>query len=203
MPVMRGDEAIPLIRRLNPSVGIVVYSGSDDRHVGTDADAQILKGTNLRELVAALREILGQRSYDIVRLDLGSTPLPQVTDAFDAMAGILTRLLEIADAGGEAISNLLNTTGAEVRALLGIYAHLGYSLRRSARAGNPNLMLVVHSFRTQAAMARRALEAIGSPETVALLCKGNPSSADIEPLIETINSKLLAALPKNIPAATA
>lgn len=64
MPVMRGDEAIPLIRAVSPNVRIIMYSGTSRSSLhGMTSEAEpdcfVEKGSPLSELVAQIRFVLG------------------------------------------------------------------------------------------------------------------------------------------------
>ena len=61
MPVMSGQEAIPLIRDASPATKIVVYSGSRASEISFSAsaapDAFVYKGGTLDELMSTLRDL--------------------------------------------------------------------------------------------------------------------------------------------------
>jgi CheY-like chemotaxis protein len=61
MPVMRGDEAIPLMRDLAPRMRILLFTGSDEHRSIRDEwlpDAIVTKGQPLDGLITKLRELL-------------------------------------------------------------------------------------------------------------------------------------------------
>jgi DNA-binding NarL/FixJ family response regulator len=74
MPIMRGDEAIPLLRAAAPGVGILLYSGAPERAFSEDArpDVIVRKGTPLAEVVAKVRTLVANAPFDVMRLQLGS-----------------------------------------------------------------------------------------------------------------------------------
>jgi len=60
MPVMRGDEAIPLMREAAPGMGILLYTGAAQILLanGSAPDVIVGKGAPLTEVVAQLRALL-------------------------------------------------------------------------------------------------------------------------------------------------
>jgi DNA-binding NarL/FixJ family response regulator len=60
MPVMRGDEAIPLMREAAPAMGILLFTGTVQVILaeGSAPDVIVGKGVSLAEVVAQLRALL-------------------------------------------------------------------------------------------------------------------------------------------------
>ena len=63
MPIMDGVEALPLIRELVPDGQIIVFSGFDtaltQQVLDSGANGHVVKGTPLKEIVAYVKEKLG------------------------------------------------------------------------------------------------------------------------------------------------
>ena len=165
MPVMRGDEAIPLMRTAVPGMGIMLYTWAEHWQLAEEAapDAFVLKGVPLDEVVTILRSILTQMPFDILRLELGSVPLHQAITAFDTWAGLNVRVLEAIDRGEELVGDQLSgATSAELEALMSVYAHIGNNLQKAAHAGDDRVSPVIHVFRSTGVLARRALLAFNN-----------------------------------------
>src|SRR5215831_4244886 len=75
MPVMSGEEVIPILRSLAPALRILVfsaYAGSDGRLCPAERpDAEIRKGTGLKPLVQELHRLMETAPLDLVDVDLG------------------------------------------------------------------------------------------------------------------------------------
>jgi diguanylate cyclase (GGDEF)-like protein len=160
MPVMTGPEAIPQLRAIAPGMGIVLYTAAQDYTLAEDAtpDAVVEKGVPLDTVVAALRRVLEHEPFDVVRLELGSVPLQQAITAFDTWTGLNMRVMAAIHRDAElSASQLCGSTRDELEALMGIYAHIGFSLQRAARSGTGNVALILHVMRENGVRARRAL----------------------------------------------
>lgn len=160
MPVMRGDEAIPLMREIAPGMGILLYTAADhlDLPEGATPDAIVAKGVPFNELLAKLREMLDAAPFDVLRLELGSVPLKHAITAFDTWAGLNVRVLEALERGDELVGDQLSGASVEeLEALMGIYAHIGHNLQKAARAGTDQVTPVIHLFRSTGVLARGAL----------------------------------------------
>ena len=163
MPVMRGDEAIPLMRELAPGMRILLYTGADVsvlEAISEDAqpDALVGKSSPLNELVDQLRALLEMGPHDVLRVVLGSIPLDRAVTAFDTWVGLNVRILDSLDRGVELDRDQLGgATLDELRALMGIYAHLGDNLQRAARREADIVDPIIHTLRSTGAAARRAL----------------------------------------------
>lgn len=64
MPVMSGDEAIPLVRQAAPDTTVVVISGLLENAVAPQVEAlgaaaYVEKGTPVRVILERLRDVLG------------------------------------------------------------------------------------------------------------------------------------------------
>lgn len=165
MPVMRGDEAIPILREAAPGMGILLFTGAAELSLTEDAtpDAIVRKGGPLLEMVTELRTLLERAPFDVMRLELGTLPLQQAITAFDTWAGLNVRVLEALERGDALAHNQLSgASRAELEALMGVYAHIGYHLQKAARAGSDEVAPVVYAFRATGVMARGALLAFNN-----------------------------------------
>ena len=165
MPVMRGDEAIPLMRDAAPGMGIVLFTGVDKTDLADNAspDAIVRKGVPLSVLVHELRVVLEREPFDVMRLDLGTLPLEHAISAFDTWTALNVRVLGALDRGDElATDQLSGATHEELEALMGVYAHIGNNLQKAARANSKTVSPVIHIFRSTGVLARGALLAFDS-----------------------------------------
>ena len=61
MPVMSGQEAIPLVRTVSPETRIVVFTGTRERLSGAaEPDAHIVKGSDLKELLQTIARLASE-----------------------------------------------------------------------------------------------------------------------------------------------
>jgi DNA-binding NarL/FixJ family response regulator len=165
MPVMRGDEAIPLLREAAPGMGILLYTAAQGVSLDEAAtpDVVVEKGGPLGELVTELRALLERAPFDVMRLELGTLPLRHAITAFDTWTGLNVRVLEALERGDTLVGDQLSgATTEELEALMGIYAHIGNNLQKAARAGSDDVSPVIHLFRSTGVLARGALLAFNS-----------------------------------------
>lgn len=151
MPVMRGDEAIPLMRELAPGMRILLYTGANKsvlEAISEEAqpDALVGKTKPLTELVNQLRTLLEMGPHDVLRVVLGTISLDQAVSAFDTWVGLNVRILDSLDSGVELDRDQLGgATLEELRALMGIYAHLGDNLQKAARKEADVVDPIIHN----------------------------------------------------------
>jgi DNA-binding NarL/FixJ family response regulator len=165
MPGMRGEEAIPLMRAAAPGMGILVWTADQFPNLaeGAAPDAMIQKGESLEVVIGALRDILDQGPFDIMRLQLRSLPLKQAITAFDTWTGLNVRVLEALHRKEELVSGQLGgATPEQLAALTGVYAHIGANLQKAAHDGAARVSPVIHVFRSTGVLARGALLALNS-----------------------------------------
>jgi DNA-binding NarL/FixJ family response regulator len=165
MPVMRGDEAIPMLRKVAPGMGILLFTGTDRLHLAEDAmpDVLVRKGAPLGIVVEHLRAVLKMMPFDVVRLDLGTLPIEQAVTAFDTWTGLNMRVLHALERGDELdVDQLSGASAEELEALMGVYAHIGHNLQTAARAHADTVSPVVHIFRATGVLARAALLAFNN-----------------------------------------
>jgi DNA-binding NarL/FixJ family response regulator len=84
MPVMRGDEAIPLMREAAPGMGILLYTGTDGAILAEEAAPDVIvgKGVPLTEVVAQLHALLQSAPSAVLPLTVRPLPLRQAIGAF-------------------------------------------------------------------------------------------------------------------------
>jgi DNA-binding NarL/FixJ family response regulator len=75
MPVMSGDQAIPLLREAAPEVGILLYTGVHAPELAEDSkpDGILHKGASVAEVVTQLRAILNRETLEAMPTGFGST----------------------------------------------------------------------------------------------------------------------------------
>ena len=202
MPVMRGDEAIPLMRELAPGMRILLYTSAHEsviEGIGEEAQPDVLvaKGGPLTELVNQLRALLEMGPHDVLRVVLGTIPLDQAVTAFDTWVGLNVRILDSLDRGDELDGDQLGgATLEELRALMGIFAHLGDNLQKAAQKGSDVVDPIIHTLRSTGAAARRALLAFEGIDLHAFYAAWNYEMPE-EALtaLSEMREQLLEALP--------
>lgn len=201
MPVMRGDEAIPLLRAVAPGMGIVLYTAAVDVELEEDAvpDAFVAKGVPLDQLLLKVRAVLEQTPFEVLRLELGPVPLMHAVTAFDTWTGLNVRVLEALHRG-EALGehHLSGATREELEALVSVYAHLGHNLRKAARAGADDFRPVLHVFRSTGVLARRALLAFNNHRLPAFWAAwGYTVPPDAVTALALMRERLMEVLPSS------
>src|SRR5260370_20789540 len=180
MPVMSGEEVIPILRSLAPSLRILVfsaYAGAHRLRASERPDAEVRKGTGLTPLVKELHRLIERTPPDLVRVDLGIVDVDLALRASHAWARLNPSVREVA---------VENGTHHDFLALVGVFLALGEPLALAAGSGWPRSN-VCFTTRLEAGLAaRRALEAIDEAQAVPL---------------EPLRSHLLAALPNACAAA--
>lgn len=206
MPVMRGDAAIPHMRALAPGMRILLYTGAHESvlaAISEDAqpDALVGKSRPLTELVTQLRAVLEMGPHDVLRLVLGTIPLDQAVSAFDTWVGLNVRILDSLDRGDELDREQLGgATLEELRALMGIYAHLGDNLQKAARKEADVVDPIIHTLRSTGAAARRALLAF---EGIDLLAFYTAWNYEVPEEAMTALSEMRELLMEALPASSA
>lgn len=202
MPVMRGDEAVPQMRELSPGMRILLYT-SAERHVldgiseAAQPDAMVPKGGSLTRLVDQLQALLAMGPHDVLRVVLGTIPLRHAVTFFDTWVGLNVRILESLARGDELVlAQLGGATLEELRALIGVYAHLGDQLQRAVREHAEDVELIIHLLRTTAAAARRALLALDETRLHDFHSAWNfEVPADAVTALDEMRGRLMEALP--------
>jgi CheY-like chemotaxis protein len=175
MPVMSGEEVIPILRSLAPQLRIVVfsaYAGADRRlSAAEQPDAEIRKGTGLKPLVQELHRLMETLPPDIIDVDLGLLEVACAVGAGQHWSRLNPSVREAAVERGAA---------ADFFALVGVFLALGEPLQLAARSQWASSNVCFTTRMGAGSAARRALAAIGEPEGA---------------LLEPLRSRLLAALP--------
>jgi len=175
MPVMSGEEVIPILRSLAPQLRIVVFSA----YAGTDRglsvaerpDAEIRKGTGLKPLVQELHRLMETAPLDLVDVDLGQLDVACAVRAGQNWSRLNPSVREAAVERGAA---------ADFFALVGVFLALADPLQLAARSQLASSNVCFTTRLGAGSAARRALTAIGEPESS---------------MLEPLRSRLLAALP--------
>jgi CheY-like chemotaxis protein len=175
MPVMSGEEVIPILRSLAPELRIVVfsaYAGAERRlSVAEQPDAEIRKGTGLKPLVQGLQGLIAAPPQDLVEVDLGVLEVECAVRAGHQWARLSPSVREVAMEHGKA---------ADFFALVGVFLALGERLQLAARSGSDSANLRFTTRTGAALAARRALSTLAQQDGA---------------LLEPLRSRLLAALP--------
>jgi len=175
MPVMSGEEVIPILRSLAPQLRIVVfsaYAGAERRlSAAEQPDAEIRKGTGLKPLVQELHRLVETAPVDLVDVDLGLLEVSCAVQAGHHWSRLNPAVREAAVERGAA---------ADFFALVGVFLALAEPLQLAARSQLATSNVCFMSRIGAGSAARRALAAIGEPESA---------------LLEPLRSRLLAALP--------
>jgi DNA-binding NarL/FixJ family response regulator len=177
MPVMSGEEVIPILRSLSPALRILVfsaYAGAKQRPRASECpDAEVRKGTGLAPLVKELHLLVDRTPADLVRVDLGIVDVELAQRASHAWARLNPAVREIAVESG---------TRSDFLALVGVFLALGEPLAAAASGGWPSSGVCFTTRLEAGRAARRGLAAIDEAEAA---------------LLEPLRSRLLAALPED------
>lgn len=175
MPVMSGEEVIPVLRSLAPHLRILVFSAYAGMQLQLRAselpDAEVRKGSGLTALVRELHRLLETPLPDLVVVDVGPVDLDLAHQASHAWSRLNGMVRQAAVEEGRA---------PEFLALVGVFLALREPLRRALRLHWPESSLCFATRLEAGRAARRALAAIHATEAVAL---------------EPLRTLLLAALP--------
>jgi CheY-like chemotaxis protein len=175
MPVMSGEEVIPIVRSLAPSLRILVfsaYAGAQPRLQAPERpDAEVRKGTGLAPLVKELHRLVERTPTDLVHVDLGIVDVEGATRASHAWDRLNPAVREAAvDRGAR----------PDVLALVGVFLALGEPLKLAASSGMVESGVCFTTRVEAGRAAHRALCAIDNGEAA---------------LLEPLRGRLLAALP--------
>jgi CheY-like chemotaxis protein len=162
MPVMTGQEVIPIVRSLEPSARIVVFSA----YVGVQTqleesgrpDAEIAKGTDLKQLVTEVHRVLDSPVDGIVRVELGEVDVGAAADACSRWAEVSQRLR----------AATLDPELTDLLALVGVFVAVGDRLARAADEERRTLDLDFCTRREAALAAHRALGTLDGETSAAL-----------------------------------
>jgi CheY-like chemotaxis protein len=174
MPIMSGEEVIPIVRSLEPRARIVVFSafvGVQGQLEGSGRpDAEIAKGTDLKLLVSEIHRVLDSPLDGVVQVELGELDVDEAGEACSRW-NELSQQVRAATPGPDL---------TDVLALVGVFVAVGDRLARASVEGRQTLDLEFPTRREAAMAAHRALGTL-TDET----------SAALDPL----HARLVAALP--------
>jgi CheY-like chemotaxis protein len=175
MPVMSGEEAIPILRSLAPDLRILVFSAyvgvEKDLSGSWTPDAEIAKGGDLRLLVQEVHRLLAGRPEDLLKIEVGDLETGAAQGALGRWVRLAPEIRETTPAGAAT---------ADLLALTGIFLSLGEQLRRAAAQGGCDSQIRVVTRRAAAQGARRALAAL---------------RAELATEMEPVRERLLTVLP--------
>jgi CheY-like chemotaxis protein len=181
MPVMSGEEVIPILRSLAPRLQILVfsaYAGAQQRLRASERpDAEVRKGTGLAPLVTELHRLVERTPTDLVQVDLGMLSVECSLRASHAWARLNPAVRETAMERGR---------GPDFLALVGTFLALSEPLTVAAGSGLRSSSVCFTTRLEAGRAAHRALAAIDGPDAA---------------LLEPVRSRLLAALPDGAEAA--
>ena len=165
MPVMDGFAALPILRTVDPSMRILVHSGSanavDGKLLGAaKPDGFVVKGADMRILMKELHSLLDEQPNDVLDCDLGLVPLEQAVNAFDGWVGLNVRIREAMAQSISVSSPKTDNQETDLMALIGIFIAIGDTLVRAAQAGSRDVQLRFKTRRSVGQAARRALAEI-------------------------------------------
>ena len=176
MPVMSGEEVIPILRSLAPRLRILVfsaYAGAQPRLRASERpDAEVRKGTGLAPLVREMHRLVDEPPGDLISVDLGTLSVPCAVRATHAWARLNPAVRERA---------IQRDTGPDFLALVGVFLALGEPLQLAARSHCAEATVCFSTRLEAGRAARRALSGIEAPESA---------------LLEPLRSRLLATLPR-------
>lgn len=179
MPMMSGEEVIPILRSLAPTLRILVfsaYAGAQQRlRASEQPDAEVRKGTGLTPLVKELHRLVERTPVDLVHVELGLLEVEPAVRASHAWTRLNPAVREIAVEAG---------TRPDFLALVGVFLALSEPLTAAANAGCATASVCFTTRLEAGRAARRALVAIADEEAA---------------LLEPLRSRLLAALPDDCP----
>jgi CheY-like chemotaxis protein len=163
MPVMSGEEVIPILRSLAPQLRILVfsaYAGSQQQLSGSECpDTEVRKGGGLQPLVQELHRIATRPPSDVVAVELGPLDVECAVRAGHAWARMNPAVREAAVERGK---------GADFLALVGVFLALGEPLQHAAQNGRTTCNLGFATRLEAGRAARRALTRIPEHEAEVL-----------------------------------
>ena len=200
MPLMSGQEAIPLIRTASPETRIVLFTGTREHLSGAaEPDAHVLKGSDLKELLATIARLASDDlTNEIIEIDLGEIPLESAVAAFDSWVGLHVRIREaLSRQPPLTAAELAGASPADLLALNGLFLRLGDQLVRAAQAGDSTVHVLFRIRRRVAGATRRALVVLGDDEVLNAFYDawGHDSVPASRGALEELRHRLMAQLP--------
>ena len=203
MPVMSGQEAIPLIRTASPETRIVLFTATREHLSGAaEPDAHVVKGSNLKELLETIARLASDDlQNEIVGVDLGEIPLETAVAAFDSWVGLHVRIREaLGRQPALTTAELGGASAADLLALNGLFLRLGGQLVRAAQAGDSTVHVVFRIRRRVAGATRRALVILGDDEVLSAFYQawGHESVPASRAALEKLRHRLITQLPHEV-----
>ena len=201
MPVLSGQEAIPLVRTASPETRIVVFTASphEDLLGAAQPDALVSKGGDLKELLETIVGLVSVELHnEIVEVDLGEIPLESAVAAFDSWVGLHVRIREaLSRKPILTTAELSGISAMDLLALNGLFLRLGDQLLRAAQAGDDSVRVLFKTRRRAASASRRALLILGDAEVLAAFYDawGHESVTASRGALEELRHRLIAQLP--------
>jgi DNA-binding NarL/FixJ family response regulator len=155
MPVMSGEEAIPILRSLAPELRILVFSA----YIGVEKDlsgswcpdAEIAKGGDLKDLIQAVHRLLADRLDDVIEVEIGGFEIGLARHLVASWSS-LEQDVRAATAPGGPTADLL--------ALTGVFLSLREQVRGASAKALTATQLKLSTRRATAQGSRRALAAL-------------------------------------------
>ena len=200
MPVMSGQEAIPLVRTASPETRIVVFTGTREHLSGAaEPDAHVLKGGDLKRLLDTIARLANEDlQNEIVDVDLGEIALESAVAAFDSWIGLHVRIREaLSRQPALTTAALGGASAADFLALNGLFLRLGEQLVRAAQAGEGAVHVGFRIRHSVASATRRALVILGDNEVLTAFYEAweHESIAASRGPLEELRHRLIAQLP--------
>lgn len=201
MPVLSGQEAIPLIKATSPETRIVVFTASAHEPLNGAAkpDALVVKGGDLKHLLEEIAGLVARDLHnEIVEVDLGEIPLESAVAAFDSWVGLHIRIREaLSRKPALTTGALTGPSTIDLLALNGLFLRLGGQLVRAAQAGDQTVRIVFKTRRHVASATRRALVILGDADVLAAFYDawGYESVPASRGPLEELRIRLIAQLP--------
>jgi DNA-binding NarL/FixJ family response regulator len=152
MPVMSGEEAIPILRSLAPELRIVAFSAfvgvQDGLRGSLCPDAEVAKGGDLKQLVQAVHSLLADRPDDVMEVELGVFETGLARHLVANWSRLHPDIRAATPAGGPT---------ADLLALTGVFLSLGEQVQRASAQALTDAQLRLSTRRATAQGSRRAL----------------------------------------------
>ncbi|MEP7104917.1 MAG: hypothetical protein ABI838_03615, partial [Chloroflexota bacterium] len=203
MPILGGDEGIPLLRAVAPHMRIVVFSADPsqaDLKLGNRPDAVVSKGTHLADLVAIVVGLLAEGPDDVVKIDIGRLPVHVAVEAFDSWVGLSARVRHAMATEGDKSVELLGEVpldSTDLRCLMGVFMQMGAPLMTPRFDGAADVDIRFDVKRETGAAARRALLALGGNGTLRAFNRAwsHSPSEEARQALDLVDKRLVEALP--------
>jgi DNA-binding NarL/FixJ family response regulator len=155
MPVMSGEEAIPILRSLAPELRIVAFSAFVGVQEGLRGswcpDAEIAKGGDLKDLIQAVHRLLADRPDDVIELEIGGFEIGLARHLVASWSGLEQDIRAATPPGGQT---------ADLLALTGVFLSLREQVQRASAQALTASQLRLSTRRATAQGSRRALVAL-------------------------------------------